>query len=109
MGLSITARHVSLVVLVSLLAVTGCRRSQLADGVNDTVFVRVMSALKRVHDAPDLDSARRAVLRDSILQSQGLTPAQMEAAAAQLARNPQRAQTVWQAIERRAADTTNRK
>lgn len=112
MGPSLTARHVALLTLVSLAslaALAGCRRTQLAQGVSDTAFVRVMSALKRVHDAPGVDSARRAALRDSILQSQGLTPAQLESAAAHLAQNPQRAQTVWQAIERRAADTTSAK
>ena len=105
----LVARHVLLIVLVAVGTATSCRRSQLADGVSDSTYVAVMAALKRVQDAPGLDSAQRAARRDSILQSRGLTPAQLEAAAQELAENPGRAQTVWQAIERRAADTTQRK
>ena len=100
----IVAHRVSLV-LVVLASVTACQRSGLSNGVSDTKFVAVMAELKRVRDAPGLDSGRRAFKRDSILQSQGLTPAQLEAAARRLAQNPARAQTVWQAVERRANDT----
>jgi hypothetical protein len=99
--------HRLLVVLVVLGTAGGCRRSQLAGGLSDSAYVAVMADLKRVHDAPGMDSAQRASRRDSILQSHGLTPAQLEAAARQLADNPGRAQTVWQAIERRSADTTD--
>ena len=102
----LVARHSLLIVLVCLGSVTGCRRSQLATGVSDSAFVAVMADLKRVQDAPGVDSAQRAVRRDSILQSRGLTPAQLEAAAKQLAQNPGRAQTVWQAVQQRAADPT---
>jgi hypothetical protein len=91
-------------VLVVLVSVTACERSSLSNGVSDTKFVAVMAELKRVRDMPGLDSGRRASKRDSILQSQGLTPAQLEAAARRLAQNPTRAQTVWQALER-ANDT----
>ena len=100
------ARHLSLIVLLALAAVTGCRRSNSINGVTDSTFVSVLADLKRVQDAPGVDSGRRAVLRDSILQSRGLTPAQLQEAAKQLAANPARAQTVWQAVQRRAADTT---
>jgi len=95
---------VSFVVLI-LVAAAGCQRKQLADGVSDSAFVDVMASLKRVRDAPDLDSAQRAALRDTILQKRSLTPAQLDAAARRLAQNPARAQTVWQAVERRANDT----
>lgn len=94
-----------LVVLV-LTPNVGCQRAQLATGVSDSTFVAVMAELKRVHDTPGVDSGRRAARRDSILQRRGLTPAQLEAAALRLAQNPARAQTVWQAVERRANDTT---
>jgi len=93
-------------ILVVLTSVAGCRRSELATGVSDSVFVSVMAELKRVHDAPGVDSVVRAARRDSILQRRGLTPAQLETAAKRLAQNPARAQTVWQAVERRANDTT---
>jgi hypothetical protein len=91
--------------LVVFASVAACQRSGLSNGVSDAKFVAVMAELKRVRDVPGLDSGRRAFKRDSILQSQGLTPAQLEAAARRLAQNPARAQTVWQAVERRANDT----
>jgi hypothetical protein len=100
----LVARHLLLLVLVSLASAAGCRRPQLATGVSDSAFVAVMADLKRVQDAPGMDSAQRAARRDSILQSRGLTPAQLEAAAKQLAQNPGRAQTVWQAVQQRAAE-----
>ena len=95
---------VSFVVLV-VAAAAGCQRSRLTTRVSDSTFVDVMASLKRVHDAPGLDSGRRAFLRDSILQNRRLTPATLDAAARRLAQNPARAQTVWQAVERRANDT----
>lgn len=93
-------------VFVVLVVLTSCRRSELATGVSDSLFVSVMAELKRVHDAPGVNSGVRAARRDSILQRRGLTPAQLETAAKRLAQNPARAQTVWQAVERRANDTT---
>ena len=109
MNASIVAMRRGALVCVLLAAVTGCQPSRGADGVSDTTFVTVMAALKNVHDAPGMDSATRAFKRDSILQRKGLKPAQLEAAARRFAQNPARAQTVWQAVERRAADTTRSK
>ena len=106
MRTSFAVLHIVLPVLVVFGSATACRHSELSTGVSDSTFVRVMAELKRVRDAPGIDSGQRAARRDSTLQKFGLTPAQLEAAAKQLARNPARAQTVWQAVERRAADTT---
>jgi hypothetical protein len=106
MGTPSIARHVSLIVLVALAAVTGCQRSRSANGVSDATFVAVMADLKRVQDAPGSNASQKAARRDSVLQSRGLTPGQLEQAARELAQNPTRAQTVWQAVQRRAADTT---
>jgi hypothetical protein len=97
--------HVVSFSIMVLAAFTACRRSRDLNGVSETKFVAVMAALKQVRDRPGLDSVRRAASRDSILQKEGLTPAQLEGAALQLARNPARAQTVWQAVEQRANDT----
>ncbi len=91
--------------VVVLAAFTACRRSRDLNGVSETKFVAVMAALKQVRDRPGLDSVRRKASRDSILQKEGLTPAQLEGAAMKLAQNPARAQTVWQAVEQRANDT----
>lgn len=97
----------SLVTLATLGALNaGCRREALSSGISDSTFVAVMADLKRVQDGPGMDSATRAARRTEILRSRGLTPEQLEAAARVLARNPTRAQTVWQAVDRRAADTT---
>jgi len=92
--------------MMVLVALTACRGSSDLNGVSETKFVAVMAALKQVRDKPGLDSSRRAKSRDSILQKEGLTPAQLEGAALQLAQNPTRAQTVWEAVERRANDTS---
>jgi hypothetical protein len=97
--------HVVPLVLVMLGSAASCRRSRDLNGVSEPTFVAVMADLKRLRDKPGLDSGRRAFLRDSILQSRDLKAAQLEKAASQLAQNPARAQTVWQAIERRANDT----
>ena len=98
-------RHLVVLVLVCAAAVA-CGPAGPSSPVSDSTFVAVLADLKRVHEAPGLDSAQRAARRDSILQGRGLTPAQLDAAARALAQNPARAQTVWQAVERRAADTT---
>jgi hypothetical protein len=103
-ALLVRTHVVSLLVMV-LAAFTACRRSRDLNGVSETKFVAVMAALKQVRDRPGLDSVRRRASRDSILQKEGLTPAQLEGAALQLAKNPARAQTVWQAVEQRANDT----
>jgi len=97
--------HVVSFSIMVLAAFTACGRSRDLNGVSETKFVAVMAALKQVRDRPGLDSVRRAASRDSILQKEGLTPAQLEGAAKQLAQNPARAQTVWQAVEQRANDT----
>ena len=86
-------------------AIGACDESRIVEGVSDSVFVSTMADLKRAQTAIGLDSARRALLRDSILDGRGLTPAQLEQAARALAQNPARAQAIWQAIERRATDT----
>ena len=108
MTLSCLVRHVALLAVVGALA-SGCRSSTLATGVSDSTFVAVMADLKRAHDTPGLDSAGRDTRRKAILQGRGLTPAQLESAAAQLAKNPTRAQAVWQAIQRRAVDTASKR
>lgn len=105
MGMSLV-RHGIVLVLVAAAPIGACRRSQGSSGVSDSTFVATVAELKRVNDAPVHDTAERAALRAAILQRRGLSPAQLEQAARDLARNPARAQEVWQAIERRAADTT---
>jgi len=102
----IVLTHVISLGLMVLAPAAACQRSRDLNGVSETTFVSVMADLKRVRDRLGVDSSRRAFQRDSILQSRGLKPGQLEGAAKQLAQNPARAQTVWQAIERRANDSS---
>ena len=108
MRISLVGKASLLLVVALLTPALGCRPGS-SDGVTDSAFVAVMAQLKRVHDAPGMDSAQRAAQRTSILQKGGLTPEKLDSTARRLAQNPARAQTVWQAIERLAADTTKAK
>jgi hypothetical protein len=66
--------------------------------VTDSTFVATMTALTRINADSSLDSARRAVARDSLLQSRDLTAATLERAARALANDPDRALALWQRI-----------
>lgn len=83
------------------LLVVACNRGELVPGVRDTAFVATMADLRRA-EGTTLDSASRAAARRRILQQRGLTAEQLVRAARALARNPPRALTLWQEIERRA-------
>jgi hypothetical protein len=85
-------------------ALAACRGTEPTSTVSDSIFVAVMAELKRVHEVAGIDSAQREARRAEILKKHGLTPARLDTAARALSKNPTRAQTVWQAIERRAAD-----
>jgi len=67
-------------------------------GVTDSTFVATMTALTRINADSSLDSARRVVARDSLLQSRDLTAAKLERAARALANDPDRAMALWQRI-----------
>ena len=97
-------RSAHAVAAVVLLASAGCRRDEIISGVSDSAFVATMADLRRVQNDASLDSARRKMARDSVLQRRGLTPAEVERAARALARNPDRASAIWQAIDRRAEE-----
>jgi hypothetical protein len=84
-----------------MLASVACRRDEIISGVSDSAFVGAMAELRRVQNDMSLDSARRKMARDSVLQGRGLTPDEMERAARALGRDPNRAAAIWQAIELR--------
>jgi hypothetical protein len=88
------------------LSFVGCRDDQLVSGINDSTFVRTVAELRRVPTLAGGDSVRARVLRDSILRAQGVTPGQLEQAARRLADAPNRAQRLWQEIDRRATAPT---
>jgi hypothetical protein len=83
--------------------VAACRRGEIVPGVSDSSFVAAMADLRQLAREPGFDSTSRARARQGVLQSRGLTMEQLDAAAAQLAREPQRAADLWQAIEQKAA------
>lgn len=97
-------RSAALAAIMGLAALSACRSEGRSSNMSDSAFVAVMAELKRVHEVAGIDSAERETRRAAVLERRGVTPAQLDTAARELAKNPTRAQTVWQAIERRAAD-----
>ena len=86
-------------VLTALAA--ACDRKELAPGISDSTFVSAMAGLRRLPAAAMVDSASRVRARDSVLRRYRLTPVQLESAASALAADPERANAVWIAIERK--------
>jgi len=84
--------------LATLTVPLGCRPQSLAGGISDSTFVAAMAGLRRLPAHAMVDSASRMRARDSILKHYGLTTAQLEAAAASLSSNPDRAAAVWDAV-----------
>ena len=82
--------------------IVACRPDGVAGGMSDSTFVAVTSALRKVNTAEGLDSARRAVVRDSVLQSRDLTADALERAARDIGADPDRALAVWQQIMKRS-------
>ena len=94
-------RSAHAVAALVMLASVACRRDEIISGVSDSAFVGAMAELRRIQNDMSLDSARRKMARDSVLQGRGLTPEEMERAARALGRDPNRASAIWQAIELR--------
>lgn len=96
-------RRAQLAVLLPFvtLATVGCQQHVLAGGISDSTFVAAMAGLRRLPAHAMVDSASRMHARDSILKHYGLTVAQLEAAAASLSANPDRAAEVWDAVSRK--------
>lgn len=86
------------------IALVGCPgRNQLA-GISDSTYVSVMARLHRIETDDRLSREERDSMRVVVLNEEALTPEQLEAAARVLAQDPQRAQDVWLAIERKSAE-----
>ena len=83
-----------------LSGLVGCRQGGIGGGVTDSTFVATMAALIRINADGTLDSARRTVARDSVLQSRDLSAATLERAARALADDPDRALALWQRIRK---------
>ncbi|HKG92842.1 MAG TPA: hypothetical protein VKA84_13150 [Gemmatimonadaceae bacterium] len=91
----------AMLVMLVMLASAACRRGEIVSGVSDSAFIRAMVDLRRIQNNPSLDSTRRKMARDSVLQGRGLTPAELERAARALADDPERAGNIWREIEGR--------
>jgi hypothetical protein len=87
-------------------AALGCRRGDAAGPVSDSTFVAVLADLRRANARTELDSTRRAAVRDSIMRHYRVTTRLLEQTARRLATSPERAQEIWSRIEARQRDTT---
>ena len=90
------------------LATTACDGGQRLSGISDSTFVRVMAELRTIQGQPWTDSTRKAAAIDSVLQSRGLTPEELEEAARGLADDPERAVEIWRSIDRHVRGDTLR-
>lgn len=90
--------------LVAIIAVAAACPDRSA--ARDTTFVAVAGELLRIYSNPNLDSAARDSARTQVLQGRGLTPADFERMARDLAEDPTRARKVWEAVDRRASGRT---
>ena len=84
-----------------LLTLWGCRRGELAAGVNDSTFVSVMTQLRTIEADTLLTSDARAAARKRALAKHGVTADALEQAARALADDPDRAFAVWREVDRR--------
>lgn len=86
--------------LALLVAFAGaCRSSEIVSGMSESTYVQVMVELRKLPLSPTGDTLDRGRQRDSILQSLGLSAAELESAAVRLSNQPQRAARLWRAIE----------
>jgi hypothetical protein len=91
-------RSIALPALALAAGLHGCRSSEIAAGVTDSAFVATMAALRQVNEDESRDSASKVAARDSVLQSRGLTPDEVTAAARALAADTDRAIAIWRRI-----------
>ena len=89
-----------------MLGVMACDR-QGGTGLDDSTFVATMAELRRVHADSAIGAAERDSARAKVLQARGLTPAELDTFAQDLAADPERAVLVWQALERKVASLQN--
>ena len=95
-------RRIGHVPLLLVLGVFGCNPGR-GSRLDDSTFVTTIAELRRVHTDTAVSEAERVSARAKVLQTRGLTPAELDSHARMLARDPERAVLVWQAIERKVA------
>lgn len=81
-----------------MLSATGCNSDPVFREMSDSTYIRTMVALRKL-PIGSADSLARARQRDSILQTFGVTPAELEAIAIRLSEDPARAAVIFRAIE----------
>lgn len=90
----------SILVLLVLGALAGCKSSAEPTAADDSLFVSTMAELRRIRADPALDSAARDSARAATLRSRGVSAEELEAMARVLAQDPKRALEDWREIER---------
>jgi hypothetical protein len=96
-------RRIGHVPLLLMLGVLGCARLGSGSGLDDSTFVATMAELRLVHADSAVSETQRDSARREVLQTRGLTPDELDSHARELAKEPERAVLIWQAIERRVA------
>ena len=91
--------------VIAVTIALGCGRSELVSGISDSAFVATMAELRQVQQ-PGMDSAQVTRARQGVLQRRGLTADQLEQAARALAADPDRAASLWAAIDQKASPVT---
>lgn len=86
--------------VILTLGAGGCQGRDIVPGVSDSTFVQTMAALRRVASDSMLGDSARAHRRDSVLRQHGVTAPQLERAARALADDPDRAESLFQAVNR---------
>ncbi len=90
----------SIIALLVVGALAGCRSSAEPSAGEDSLFVNTMSDLRRIRADPSLDSAARDSARAATLERHGVSADELEALARELARDPARALDNWREIDR---------
>ena len=88
--------------VIAVTIALGCGRSEIVSGVSDSAFVATMAELRQVQQ-PGTDNAGITRARQGVLQRRGLTAQQLERAARALAADPNRAASLWAAIDQKAS------
>lgn len=94
-------RRIGHLPLLLVLGGLGCRPG--GGRLDDSTFVTTIAELRRVHADTAVTDGEREAARRKVLQTRGLTPDELDSHARALARDPERAVLVWQAIERKVA------
>lgn len=91
------------VAALAVVALAACARAGDSPSARDSSFVATMIELRALPSAPPEPPGRDRAARQAVLRRRGTTPAELEALARELARDPTRATAVWRKIDQGAA------